>query len=135
MTSVRALISQIKGAEEQLLVLRETESRVSYHTSLVAQWVTPLLGLGLVLLGFLLAKRELETRARGLEALARANNELEGRVVTRTAALAEANESLQRNNRELDQFASVASHDLQEPLRKIEAFGDRLQARSAAELG
>jgi PAS domain S-box-containing protein len=36
---------------------------------------------------------------------------------------------LEQSNRELQDFASVASHDLQEPLRKIQAFGDRLKAK------
>jgi PAS domain S-box-containing protein len=44
-------------------------------------------------------------------------------------------EALQKSNDELQNFASVASHDLQEPLRKIQAFGDRLRSRNAAELG
>ncbi|MCY0989360.1 ATP-binding protein [Nannocystis sp. ILAH1] len=38
---------------------------------------------------------------------------------------------LERSNRELERFASVASHDLQEPLRKIQAFGDRLRQKYA----
>ncbi|HEX8362242.1 MAG TPA: PAS domain S-box protein [Longimicrobium sp.] len=42
---------------------------------------------------------------------------------------------LERSNRELQDFAYIASHDLQEPLRKIQAFGDRLASRSGAELG
>ena len=36
---------------------------------------------------------------------------------------------LESSNRELQDFAHVASHDLQEPLRKIEAFGDRLKRK------
>ena len=44
-------------------------------------------------------------------------------------------EKLERSNAELDSFASVASHDLQEPLRKIQAFGDRLRAKCGDEIG
>ncbi len=42
---------------------------------------------------------------------------------------------LEASNRELQDFASVASHDLQEPLRKIQAFGDRLKTKYADALG
>src|SRR5215207_4970521 len=42
---------------------------------------------------------------------------------------------LESSNRELQDFASVASHDLQEPLRKIQACGDRLKTKYGAALG
>jgi two-component system, LuxR family, sensor kinase FixL len=41
---------------------------------------------------------------------------------------------LARSNRELQDFASVAAHDLQEPLRKIQAFADRLRDKCEADL-
>jgi len=47
---------------------------------------------------------------------------------------AQANRDLTRSNSELEQFAAVASHDLQEPLRKIRTFGDRLKTVDGAAL-
>jgi light-regulated signal transduction histidine kinase (bacteriophytochrome) len=44
-------------------------------------------------------------------------------------------EQMARSNKELEEFASIASHDLQEPLRKIMAFGHRLKTTCGAALG
>ena len=54
---------------------------------------------------------------------------LEQKVRERTAELQKANVELEASNAELLQFASVASHDLKEPLRKIHMFGNLIKER------
>ncbi|RYF75335.1 MAG: PAS domain S-box protein, partial [Cytophagaceae bacterium] len=61
--------------------------------------------------------------------------ELERQVVARTRQLNASIQDLQRSNDNLQQFAYIASHDLQEPLRKIQAFGTLLSTGYAQQLG
>ncbi len=75
--------------------------------------------------------RDITERQMAQKALQKAHDELEHRVDVRTQELSEANAALARSNRELQDFAYVASHDLQEPLRKIQAFGERLTTQVA----
>ena len=60
--------------------------------------------------------------------------ELERQVQERTKALIESNTHLQLSNENLQQFASIASHDLQEPLRKIQTFTLLLEQRYKNEI-
>lgn len=72
--------------------------------------------------------------ANANRALAEVNESLEQRVSERTAVAEERTSELARSNAELEQFASVASHDLQEPLRKIRMYCERLPRRLGDEL-
>ncbi|TDE15425.1 PAS domain-containing sensor histidine kinase [Dyadobacter psychrotolerans] len=61
-------------------------------------------------------------------------DELEVRVKQRTNELHVANQELVNSNNNLQQFAYAASHDMQEPLRKIQSFSSRLQANYTEKL-
>lgn len=73
--------------------------------------------------------------------LKKGRDELEERVNERTKELVSTNKALkatmvelQRRNKELQEFAFAASHDLQEPLRKISKFGELVMAHADDEM-
>jgi PAS domain S-box-containing protein len=63
-----------------------------------------------------------------------ATDTLELKVAERTRDLQEANSYLHSINEELRQFNYIASHDLQEPLRKIMIFAERIKAHDSERL-
>ncbi|WP_334048795.1 sensor histidine kinase [Alteromonas gracilis] len=122
------LFSEIDSSERKMqgthLANLMSLRRDSVNTLIISS-VTTLL---LIITVFLLLKinsREHEKYQADLESV---NEELETKIAERTQELSVFSEELARSNRELEDFAFVASHDLQEPLRKIRAFGNRLES-------
>ncbi|MDA8164506.1 MAG: response regulator [Desulfobacteraceae bacterium] len=101
-------------------------------------------------------EKEIEERKRAEAAVRTLNTELEDKVRERTGQLETANQKLRqslaerqradaererlladlaRSNQELEQFAYIASHDLQTPLRAVSGFLDLLSRRYHGRLG
>ncbi|MDZ4251571.1 MAG: ATP-binding protein [Sulfuritalea sp.] len=85
---------------------------------------------------FTVILRDVTARKAAAAALQRAHDELEIRVRERTAELRDSNRrlaqqarELARSNADLEQFAYVASHDLQEPLRMVASYTQLLVKR------
>lgn len=71
-------------------------------------------------------KDEIEFRKKAEKELSELNHSLEKRVEERTEELFKLNKQLEISNDDLQQYASVASHDLKEPLRKIQIYSDKV---------
>ncbi len=120
---------QVRFADSTWRLVLSSPAKALFATvSGLRKWVPWLILLGFALTtaaAFALARRALRTRDHVRDAnaqLALLNGELE----ETNAALARRAAELARSNDELDQFASIASHDLQEPLRKVRTFTQQL---------
>ena len=69
------------------------------------------------------------------EELRKSRDELELRVRERTAELNSYMAKLEQSNQALQDFASIAAHDMKEPLRKVISFGNMLRQKCGDSLG
>jgi len=108
MDNIRTIVNRFQITERKLLEERratklENDKQVSSFLTLLS-----IFSFVLLIISFLLIFLELKKRIKF-------QHQLENKI-----------EELNRSNADLEQFAYVSSHDLQEPLRKIRAFSDRL---------
>lgn len=114
--SITKLISEMNNVEGQLMHMR-VRSRDNYRLQVFRyNWIIMLVAIVFLSSAFVLLDRELKRNQFY-------RIDLENKI-----------ENLNRSNSELEQFAYVASHDLQEPLRKIRSFSDRLVSKYQEEI-
>ena len=129
MDEIRGLIGEMRLEENRLLKLRTEEADASSRTARIVIVTGEALAVAFLCLAGVVVWKEMGQRNRAEEEVRQLNTGLERRVTERTAELAERAKELARSNAELQQFAYVASHDLQEPLRMVASFTQLLAKR------
>ncbi len=116
MDNARALTSKIQNYEKSELEHELPQSRKLFQTMPIYILLSTIVALFFITIAFILINKQIKQ-------LEEYRIELEQKV-----------EELNQSNKELENFAFIASHDLQEPLRKTMTFADRLQKKYGNEM-
>ncbi|MBT1064421.1 CHASE3 domain-containing protein [Bowmanella sp. Y26] len=125
-TRIAEAYRQAMQAESEFRESLYLDFSIAQHRADNTFYLSSALTFALLIAVFYLTRMNLKNELRHRTELEAQNDTLAQKVEERTFALKIYADELSRSNRELEEFAFVASHDLQEPLRKIQAFGDRL---------
>jgi light-regulated signal transduction histidine kinase (bacteriophytochrome) len=119
--------------EDDLQVIRSRQSKINIDEPWGDRWVStskiPYLNETGEVIGVIGVSMDVTERKLAEEELKKHRDHLEELVNERTMELDNAIIGLKRSNQELEQFAYVASHDLQEPLRMVSSYTQLLERR------
>ena len=114
---------------QDIFELRDTRRAFQRDTAPVRDSAGELIGRIIVVREVTADHEAARLKSELLATVSHANETLEARVAERTELAERRAHALSRSNAELEQFASVAAHDLQEPLRKIRMYCERLERK------
>ncbi len=122
MDDINTVVERLMAEEERLLNQRTGDQSKNFRRTMFVFVAMLVVNLMLVTALFFLIRRDAAERRREEERIRHLNADLERRVEQRTVAL-------RRSNEDLQQFAYIASHDLQEPLRMVASYTELLKRR------
>lgn len=120
-------VKPLFNGDENIFYVESWQRRRDGEKRLLAWWCRALKDERGNVVGALSTARDITERKQAEEEIRRLNEELEQRVIERTAQLEEV-------NKELEAFTYSASHDLRAPLRRVDGFGKILLEEYAEKL-
>ena len=118
MDALRQHVAMMTTTEQALMEIRNKQAERSFRNTLLVIFALSLLTFVVLVISYRLLEQELIRRQKNEDQLRDYEAKLKGQI-----------RQLESSNEELERFAFVASHDLQEPLRKIQSFANLITDR------